>query len=1031
MLKPALPYHCLRDVPKYATLAILYVALLASSGFSQGYAPDVAAQKMHVAEGLQATLFAHEPQVRQPIFLKCDDRGRLWTIQYLQYPNPAGLQRINVDRWSRTQYDRVPKPPPKGPRGQDRITILEDTDGDGRADRFKDFVSGLNLVTGVAFGHGGVFVLNVPYLLFYPDTDRDDIPDEDPQVLLTGFGMEDAQSLSNHLTWGPDGWLYGVNGSTTTCRIREVEFQQGVWRYHPLTKRFELFCEGGANCYGVTFDEHGELFYSTNGGPFVHGVQGGYFYKSFGKHGPLHNLYAYHFFGPLQTDNVPGGPPTGGTLYGGLSFPEQYRSKFLAGNFLGHTASWWHVEAQGTTFTARFGERFLDAHDTWFGPTDLCVGPDGAVYISDFHDQRTAHPDPDANWDRSNGRIFRIQAIHTKPQPTVDVTAIETQHVVDWLYQPNSWYADRARVELARRRDPTILSRLRNDCHNRTNEIYQLRALWALYVSGGLDEATVIDLLSHKNPHVRRWVVRFLGDDGLTSTASGRALIQLAAQETDSRVQLQLAVSSKRLPHPQGLAIVKNVLRTFPHDIVPEERIQWSLWWAIEKMSQLHPDDVLDQFAVAPAWSHRATREHCLNLVRRYASAGTPTGYRACGQLITSAPNETRRAVLTQLNQGLSERSAELPEIGQGTLFVEQARISRSTPDDSKSLPNTTIPSALKNLITPSEAQEKEDALFVELALRASLPNAHATAIRLLETPSQSSAKRLRIIQVLHEYPHEAALPTLRTIVLSRNEPATVRQAAMSLLGRNGSHTLTSEVLPVIDQLPDALQHQLFQILLSRPATALELVRAVDRGILSPSQIRLSALKQTATMKHDELASLVRKHWGRIGPGTAEEKLATMRRFNNDLRASEGNAVHGKPVFTQHCGTCHRLHGSGNNIGPDLTSANRRDRAAMLGHVVDPSNVIRREYVTYIAETISGQVFTGLLAAQDAASITLLDGKNRRVSLPRNQLHGLTESPQSLMPEGLLDPLTPQQRRDLFAYLASEPPVPISPDAKQ
>ena len=158
----------------------------------------------------------------------------------------------------------------------------------------KDFVDGLNLVTGVAFGHGGVFVLNAPYLLFYPDRNRDDVPDSDPEVLLTGFGMEDAQSMSNHLTWGPDGWLYGVNGSTTTCRIRDLEFQQGVWRYHPLSHKFELFCEGGSNCYGITFDANGELYYSTNGGPFVHAVQGGYYFKSFGKHGPLHNLHAYH-----------------------------------------------------------------------------------------------------------------------------------------------------------------------------------------------------------------------------------------------------------------------------------------------------------------------------------------------------------------------------------------------------------------------------------------------------------------------------------------------------------------------------------------------------------------------------------------------------------------------------------------------------------------------------------------------------------------------------------------------------------------
>src|ERR1700754_717778 len=208
------------------TRLIQFVTLVAfGAGFSlnllaQGFSPEDAARRVTVAKGLKVTLFASEPMVRQSTFVKCDDRGRLWTIQYLQYPNPAGLKRTKIDRWSRTEYDRLPEPPPRGPRGADRITILEDTNGDGHADSAKDFVDGLNIATGVEFGHGGVYVLNPPYLLFYPDANRDDRPDRDPEVLLPGFGMKDAQAMSNHLPWGPDGWLSGVNGSTPPCRIR-------------------------------------------------------------------------------------------------------------------------------------------------------------------------------------------------------------------------------------------------------------------------------------------------------------------------------------------------------------------------------------------------------------------------------------------------------------------------------------------------------------------------------------------------------------------------------------------------------------------------------------------------------------------------------------------------------------------------------------------------------------------------------------------------------------------------------------------
>src|SRR5262249_49720032 len=150
--------------------------------------------------GLEVRLFAAEPIVRQPVAIEFDDRGRLWVIQYLQYPNLAGLKRVSVDRYSRTLYDRLPEPPPRGPRGADRITILEDANGDGRAECAHDFVNGLNLASGLAFGYGGVFVLQAPYLLFYADRDRDDRPDGDPEVLLSGFGMEDAHSVANSLT---------------------------------------------------------------------------------------------------------------------------------------------------------------------------------------------------------------------------------------------------------------------------------------------------------------------------------------------------------------------------------------------------------------------------------------------------------------------------------------------------------------------------------------------------------------------------------------------------------------------------------------------------------------------------------------------------------------------------------------------------------------------------------------------------------------------------------------------------------------
>ncbi|MFN5896628.1 MAG: PVC-type heme-binding CxxCH protein, partial [Planctomyces sp.] len=337
---------------------LLLLFLPGARAAAQGLSPEQSRQKLHAAEGFRAELVAAEPLVRQPVAMEFDDRGRLWVIQYLQYPNPEGLQRVQVDRYSRTKYDRIPEAPPRGPRGADRITILEDTDGDGRMDAGRDFVDGLNLATGLAFGHGGVYVLQVPYLLFYADRDRDDVPDGDPEVLLTGFGMEDAHSVANSLTWGPDGWLYGCQGSTVTASIRGIEFQQGVWRYHPVTKAFELFCAGGGNSWGLDFDRQGRLFYSTNYGGYVlvHGLQGGYYVKSFGKHGALHNPHAYGYFEHAAHQNFRGGHVTvGGIVYQEAQFPLSMRGRYVAGDLLGHGVYWHTIQNRGSTVSTVHG----------------------------------------------------------------------------------------------------------------------------------------------------------------------------------------------------------------------------------------------------------------------------------------------------------------------------------------------------------------------------------------------------------------------------------------------------------------------------------------------------------------------------------------------------------------------------------------------------------------------------------------------------------------------------------------------------
>src|SRR5439155_6548676 len=211
-------------------------------------------------------------------------------------------------------------------------------------------------------------------------------------------------------------------------------------------------------------------------------------------------------------------------------------------------------------FDAVCGGRLLEARDTWFCAPDLCQGPDGSVYVCDFHDKRTAHPDPDADWDRSNGRIYKIEAKDAKPLPRFDLGKKSSKELVAYLHHPNGWFADQARVLLAGRRDRGVWPELRDLALQEKDGRLALQGLWVLHVSGGFDDAIASRLLEHPYEYVRAWTVRLLGDENKVSPALAKQLAALAEKETSIIVRSQLASTAKRLPGKDGLPLAEALL---------------------------------------------------------------------------------------------------------------------------------------------------------------------------------------------------------------------------------------------------------------------------------------------------------------------------------------------------------------------------------------------------------------------------------------------------------------------------------------
>ena len=983
-------------VPTRLISIVVAVSAATTCLFSQGFSPDDAVKRMKVADGLQVSLVACEPMIRQPVTMSFDDQGRIWAIQYLQYPNPAGLKAVKVDEFLRTKYDKLPEPPPRGPKGEDRITILSDPDEHGRYRKAKDFVGGLNLASGMCLGHGGVFVAQSPYLLFYPDRNGDDVPDGDPEVLLTGFGMEDAHAFPNSLQWGPDGWLYGAQGSTVSANIRGIEFQQGIWRYHPLTKEFELFAEGGGNTWGVDFDRHGNLIAGTNFGgvAMLHQVQGGYYVKNFGKHGALHNPHTYGYFDHVPCQGFQGGHVTcGGIIYEGGALPERFQHAYLAANLLSNKLYWYNLDPKGSSFTSRLGGELLAANDTWFRPVDCLTGPEGALYVADWYDKRATHLDPIDNWDRTNGRIYKIEAKNAAQLPDrslLPLSKLSSTKLIELLNHPNDWYHREARRILTERRDAAVIPSLRRMVKENLKQV-ALEALWGLYVSGGFDEGFAAETLDHSNEDVRTWTIRFLGDAKKVSPAVRERLIQVAQRDSSATVRSQLACSCKRLPAIDAMPIVRALLER--SDDVKDPHIPLLLWWAVESKAISDRELVLGLLGAPEVWRLPMVRQHLLERIgRRYLAEGSETGYESCAGLLAAAPGEDERRLLIQ---GMDKA-------------LEGRRLSQT-------------PESLKKPLVDLWEHQAHDVLLIRFATRLGSRPAFAEALERASNQKLLQNERVACIELLGQSGSPEVVATLLPL-LTGTEPDAIRAAALSALQQFADPAIAPAILAAYARLSPPLRGRAQGLLGGRPASTLALLHAVDRGQIPPTEIPLEQVHRMAQHADPAIRPLIEKHWGKVGPATAGEKLARIRYLAYALKMGKGDPEKGKPLFTKTCATCHTLFGEGNKIGPDLTGADRKSVDFLLSNIVDPSAVVRPEFAAHIVATTDGRLLTGLIVEQTPSVVTLVNDKNERTMLPRERIEEIKPSPVSLMPEKLLDTLDDQQVRDLFSYLQGEAP---------
>lgn len=955
-----------------------------------------AMKRITVADDLQLEVAVADPAIGQPLSMKFDEWGRLWVVEYLQYPDPAGLKMVSRDKYLRTVYDKVPPAPPNHFEGRDRISIHTDSDGDGSYDQHKTFVEGLSLVTSFARGRGGVWVLNPPYLLFYPDADQDDVPDGDPEVHLEGFGIEDSHSLANNLRWGPDGCLYGCQGSTVTGNIRrpgseeKPVFSMGqlIWRYHPETRRYEIFAEGGGNTFGLEIDSQGRVYSGHNGGDTrgFHYVQGGYYRKGFGKHGSLSNPFTFGYFESMAHHNVPRFTHTF-VIYEGAALPEKYHGKLFGIAPLQSHVVMSDVARHGSSFKTSDVGRPLESADPWFRPVDIQVGPDGAIYVADMYEQRIDHASHyQGRIDRDSGRIYRLRGKGDWKRPEVRLGDLSTPALVERLKHPNKWFRQTALRLLADRRDPASVPLLRSMLTEETGQA-ALEALWALNLTGGLNAELTERALDHENPQVRLWMVRLLCDDGRVDEAMARRLASLAEVELNVDVRCQLACSARRLPAEASLPIVRNlVLHSEDADDV---FLPLLLWWALEDKAESNRKELLQWLADTSLWRQRMMREHLLErLMRRYAQSGSRQDLLACAALFELAPDEQSvKTLLAGFEQATSGRALTgMPK----ELTAALARVGGGS---------------------------------LALRLQQAEPDAVQEALRAIADPKGDRAQRLQYIQIFAAIGRPSAVPVLLDLV-AESKDEELRAAALTTLGTYQEASIGPRLVQTLPALPESLREVAHHTLASRAPWSLDLLQAVDSGSLAKEAVPESVVRQIMLHAEPRIAELIKKHWGQVQNATTEEMLAEIQRVRQVLDQGSGNPYEGKKLFAEHCGKCHVLFGQGGYVGPDLTSYQRSDMARVLVNVVNPSIEIREGFENYVALTADGRVLTGFIADQDNNVVVLRDVEGQSHVIAREDLDDLRAIRRSIMPEGVLKPLDEQQLRDLFAYLRATQPLP-------
>jgi putative membrane-bound dehydrogenase-like protein len=946
-------------------LWIVVPLLLAASQEPSGpLSPKDALKSFTVAPGFRIDLVASEPDVRDPVAMAFDEDGRIYVAEMGDYP--LG--------------------PPSG-----RIRRLEDTDGDGKIDRSTLFVDLVPYPKGVMPWRGGVLVVAAPDLWFFKDTDGDGKADV-REVIFTGFHEGNQQHRANGLQFGLDNWIYGTNGDSGGTIRRgnqdnpKISISNRDFRFRPDYTGFEGVA--GRGQFSNTFDDWGNRFINDNSNHIRHPVLPLKYLgrttnlavpsveESISDHGGSCKVFPTSKLQERPNDHFAAGHFTSAcsvTIYRGAAFGDEFQGNAFTCEPVHNLVHRDLLAPKGASFVAKKAyekSEFLSSTDNWCRPVNLCVGPEGALYVVDMYRAIIEHPQwiplemqkrVDLRAGADKGRLYRVTADGAKPGPRPRMSKESATELIAHFENANAWWRTTAQRLLIERQDKSVIEPLRKMALESKSPLARLHALWTLEGLGGLEEAQVLAALGDGDAGIREHALR-LAEPHLVSPKVHVKAVALRA-DPSPRVRFQLA-----------FAVGGMVL--YPDD-------------PVETLAQILEQDMGDKWTRLAALSSLARNSS--SLLRRlsgFLGKGSPAGLefvRQLGEFVGASRDEEQ---LVQWLQALTAGA--------------------TGPDRWRLTALAALGPALRRGGLPLEA------LLEKAGATEAVKNWKSALMESAVDPAREVADRVSAIEMLSLMPVPGLGEALEKL-LNPKEPPQVQVASVKALGTDGA----AKLLDGWSRYTAPVRREVLAACLAKPSTMEGIVARLEKGEIRV--VELEPHQKEALLKHPDAG--VRARVKKALAAKADDREELIQEMFGKISKLKPDALAGEKVYMTSCATCHRLHGQGFEVGPSLSSVAGRDKKALLTDILDPNRAVAPQYQVYLVKIPGARdPVSGIIAAETPGSITLRRANAEETIVLRRDILEIKAYTASLMPEGVEANVSAQNFADLLEFLQRGPP---------